>query len=594
MNPSQPHSAQPTSLAAGALPVPEVTTLELASSREDVDQALAELHASKDHWARMDLAGKAALLDELHHDLPQIGAQWVNACLQAKGVPAGGFAEGEEWAVYSGVLRLVRLLRQSLRDIDRHGLPVLPGTPATLTSGQISVPVFPTSALEKMLFPGMRAETWLEPAVRMEELFLLPGSARKDHQPIGQTALVLGAGNMSAIQCADLLHKLFVEEQVVALKMHPVNAYLGPILEQGFKTLIQRGFLRILYGGADLGAYLCDHPLIDAIHLTGSDKTFEGIVFGAGEEGRRRKAEHQPRLAKPITAELGGINPVIIVPGAWSAKEIKRAALMLATWLYSNAGFACLAPRLIVQHRQWPQRQALLDALGQILADTPLRPAYYPGARARHAAFVAAHPEAQLYGTTEADPKVMGEALRWTLIPDVDASNVNDICFKTESFCALLSETSLDAQNASEFLAKATDFLNQNVWGTLVATVLAPDRVRADKQVGTALERAIADLHYGTICINQYSGFVYSLMTTPWGSFPGQEAWDIQSGSGFVNNPFMLRRPHKSIFTAPFQRTDPVTIQNRFAADFCKRYADFQSQPSPSKLIKVFRTAMKG
>ena len=128
----------------------------------------------------------------------------------------------------------------------------------------------------------------------------------------------------------------------------------------------------------------------------------------------------------------------------------------------------------------------------------------------------------------------------------------------------------------------------------MLATVLAPDRVRADKQVGTALERAIADLHYGTICINQYSGFVYSLMTTPWGSFPGQEAWDIQSGSGFVNNPFMLRQPQKSVFTAPFQRTDPVTIQNRFAADFCKRYADFQSQPSPSKLIKVFRTAMKG
>ena len=123
---------------------------------------------------------------------------------------------------------------------------MLPGRPAALASGQISVPTFPTSSLEKMLLAGMRAETWLEPGIPAEDLFVLPGNPRQDRQTVGRVSLVLGAGNISAVQCGDLLHKLFVDGQVVALKTNPVNAYLGPILEQGFKALIQRGFLRIL------------------------------------------------------------------------------------------------------------------------------------------------------------------------------------------------------------------------------------------------------------------------------------------------------------------------------------------------------------
>ena len=427
----------------------------------------------------------------------------------------------------------------------------------------------------------------------MDNLFLLPPSLRQGHKAEGHVALVLGAGNAGVLQCADLLHKLFVEEQVVALKMNPVNSYLGPILEQGFKQLIEREFLRILYGGADVGAYLCGHPLVDTVHLTGSDKTYESIVFGANEEGRRRKAARAPRLTKPVTAELGCVNPVIIVPGKWSTQDIRRAAELLASWLYSNAGFSCLTPRLLIQHRQWPHRQAFLDALGQALAAAPLRAAYYPGAQARHATFVAAHPEARMYGAQGASGDEPEALLPWTLIADVDAGNVNDICFKTEPFCTLLSETALDAPAAADFLARATAFANDTVWGTLTAVLLTPDSVAADKQVGAALDRALADLHYGTVAVNLFTGLAYSLMNTPWGSYPGQDSADIQSGIGFVNNPLMLRQPQKTIFRAPLQRIDPVTLRNPSAGTFGREYAEFQAQPSIARLLRVLRVAMK-
>jgi acyl-CoA reductase-like NAD-dependent aldehyde dehydrogenase len=52
-----------------------------------------------------------------------------------------------------------------------------------------------------------------------------------------------------------------------------------------FSPLISRGFLEFVYGGADVGAYCCQHPLVDSVHLTGSETTFNYIVYGTPEVG---------------------------------------------------------------------------------------------------------------------------------------------------------------------------------------------------------------------------------------------------------------------------------------------------------------------
>ena len=46
----------------------------------------------------------------------------------------------------------------------------------------------------------------------------------------GSVALVLGAGNQTAVACMDILHKLLVDDAVVVCKMNPVNEYLGQYL----------------------------------------------------------------------------------------------------------------------------------------------------------------------------------------------------------------------------------------------------------------------------------------------------------------------------------------------------------------------------
>ena len=54
--------------------------------------------------------------------------------------------------------------------------------------------------------------------------------------------------------------------------------------------------LAIVDGGADVGEYLAHHPRLDAIHLTGSERTYDAVVWGnTPDEQMRRKAEHGRR-----------------------------------------------------------------------------------------------------------------------------------------------------------------------------------------------------------------------------------------------------------------------------------------------------------
>ena len=74
-----------------------------------------------------------------------------------------------------------------------------------------------------------------------------------------------------------------------------------------------------VYGDADAGSYAAHHPAVDDVHITGSVRTHEVIVWGADPvERERRKAINDPLLKKPITSELGNVTPWIIVPGPYS------------------------------------------------------------------------------------------------------------------------------------------------------------------------------------------------------------------------------------------------------------------------------------
>jgi acyl-CoA reductase-like NAD-dependent aldehyde dehydrogenase len=417
------------------------------------------------------------------------------------------------------------------------------------------------------------------------------GMIYRQKERTGKVALVLGAGNVASIGPLDILYKLFMEDQVVLYKTNPVNAYVGPLIEECFRALIEPGYLRVVYGGASEGAYLCNHASVEEIHITGSDKTFDAIVFGTGSQGAQRKAERKPLLQKRVTGELGNVSPVIVVPGPWSQSDLSYQAMHITSMLTNNAGFNCNATRVIIQHADWDQRTALLREVRTALAKVPLRTAYYPGAHERQQAFLAVHPDAEQFGTPE------GKELAWTLIADLDSRQTDDICFTTEAFCGLFGETALTAESVVEYLERAVAFANEDIWGSLNATLLVHPASLKDPQIAEAVERAVANLRYGSIGVNYWAGISFALGVTTWGAFPGHPIYDIQSGNGVVHNNLMFAHPQKSVLRAPFRSTPTPAW---FASEQAKgrkvfpKLVQFEANPSPLKVPGILWAALQG
>lgn len=556
-----------------------------------MDHAVRSVAGAKNAWAAVPPSERVGILGRLLDDFWAVSERWVAASLEAKGIAPGSPASAEEWIAGPYlVLRNLRLLREALADIAARGAPHIPGPVWTRPDQRAVAGVFPASVWDRALFAGVTGEIWMQPGVTAEAVPETQAWAYRAQASSGKTCLVLGAGNVSSIGPMDALYRLFVENHAVVYKAHPVNAYLGPLLAEAFRSLVERDALRIVYGGAAEGSYLCAHQDVDEIHVTGSDKTYEAIVFGPGAEGERRRTERRPLLGKRVSAELGNVSPVIVVPGPWSAGDYRYHAANLVSMLTNNAGFNCNATRVIVTDASWPGRQRLMDEIRALLARVPTRKAYYPGAAARAAEFAVSHSEAERFGA------VADGVLPWTLVSGLTARRSADPCYTTEAFCGLFAETGLESSGVAEFLPRAVEFCNQVLWGTLNATILVHPRSVAEPAAHAALEQAIADLRYGSISINHWAAIAYALGVTTWGAFPGHPPEDIQSGTGIVHNTLMFSRAEKSVVRAPFRvwPTPPWFVTNRAALRLGTRLAAFETRPTLLKTLGIFATALRG
>jgi len=507
------------------------------------------VRAKAKEFARLAPRAKADLLRGILPRIVDASRDWVVAACRAKGIPASAPVAGEEWIAGPMVtVRNVRLLAEGLEAIARSGRLPFGRSARTRADGRVEVDVFPAGPFDSLTSTGFSCKVLLQEGVGRIEAEERQGSFYKKRDPDGEVALILGAGNVSSIPPMDALYKMFVDGAVCVVKMNPVNEWMGPFLEKTFEPLIARDFLRVVYGGADAGGYLSQHPEVDSIHITGSDKTHDLIVWGApGPERDRRKAAKDPLLKKKITSELGNVSPIAFTPGVYSDDELWFQARNLATMVVNNASFNCNAGKMLILPKGWPLKEKLMSLVAKALAQVPPRKAYYPGALERYASLTSGHARVDKFGQATAD------ALSWALIRDVDGSNAHEVLFHAEPFCGILSQTEVGSNDPVEFLAAATTFCNDTLWGTLNATIVVHPRVEKDPAVERALDRAIVDLRYGSVAINHWPALVYGFVTPPWGGHPSATLEDIQSGLGWVHNTFMLEGVDKSVVRGPLR-----------------------------------------
>ena len=522
----------------------EKTTIPPASSQAKLDETIAHLREATWKFATLSIEKRIELTSQMQQDLMKVIPAMVEAGCKAKGIALGTNLEAEEWAAgHWGVVRQLRLIRESLQSIAKTGNTPI-GKIKHTAAGNLAVQVYPNNAIDGILFKDITVDVYMQSDVTEQSLAADRASFyKKPHQ--GKVALVLGAGNIASIGIMDVLTKMFNEGKVCILKMNPVNAYLGPFIEEAFKAAIDQQFLAVVYGGAEVGRHLVYHPKIDEVHLTGSDKTYDQIVWGNnGQEADERRAQNQPLLRKPITAELGNVTPIIIVPGPYTDKEIRFQAEQIATAFTMNASFMCCTAKVLVMPKNWDGSKKFIKALQEACAEIPLRTAYYPGAEDRWQAVVKNRNNVTNIG------KPQSNELPWTFITDLNPDDVHESLFTEESFCSIITSLQVGSADPIEFLQAATEFANNKLWGTLNATLIVHPNTLKDANNNAAFEQAICQLKYGAITVNTFIGLLFCT-GAPWGAHPSSTSSDIQSGAGFVHNTAMLEGIEKAVLRAP-------------------------------------------
>ncbi len=566
------------------------------TSRPELDRAIQELQNQKGRWVSLPAQDKLHLLEETRENLIQSGHLVVDACVQGKHIDPGSPWVGEEWILgpwslaesLNGYIKTIKtLLSGHLAGINRI---------STRSNGQVVAQVFPNSIYDRLILSGFRAEVWMQADITPANLKDNTATLYRQNGHVGKVALVLASGNVSAIPPLDALYRLFALGHVVILKMNPINDYLGPVFETIFQPFIYGGFLRFVYGGADVGEYLSHHPGVDEIHITGNAHTHDLIVFGSGPEGQERKRNNTPALNKPVTSELNCVCPTIIVPGRWNQADIRFQAENVVTMKLNNTGFNCASMQVLILPAKWPQRAEFLNAVRSVITGLPHRDAYFPGAAQRQKAALEAYPGAETFG---------GD-VPYTLITGLDANYSNDYCYTHEFFGPVMSQVDIDGDDTAAYLKNAVDFCNVRLFGTLGATLIAHPTTL--KKFDSDIAEAISALRYGSIGINVWHAMAFLMGQTTWGAYPGQTYADIQSGIGVVRNTFLFEKPQKSVNYGPFfpfprglahgsfsiLPKPPWFITNRTAHITMEKMARFAAKPGIRQLPGIFFAALKG
>ena len=485
-----------------------------------LDKGLAILQSNKERWARLPMVEKIDYLDQTIKQSVEYAEEWVLSSIDAKGLNPQSPLSNEEWigGPYA-FLNWMQYMKKTLNKLISGKSAIGKLKITERPNGQTVARVYPNNFLEKLILSNYYIDVWMKEGVTPKNLEDSVALFYKQHNPKGRVSLVLGAGNVSSIVPLDIFYKLYAEGEVVMIKMNPINDYLGPIFEKIFAPFIENGFIKFAYGGGDVGSYLTHHDDVETIHITGSGRTHDVIVFGGGEEGQRRKSENRPVLTKSISSELGGISPTIVVPGSWSKADFKFQAENIATQKLQNAGHNCIATQVLIMPKEWIGTEKLLHEVEKIITNAESRPAYYPGAEDRQNA-ARQHPKA----------KVLDSGVDRTIIYDVD-THLDEPCFTDEYFSPVLTTVSIPGKDPAAFLLEAVKFANEKLDGTLGANIIIhPKTIKAHK---AALDSAIADLKYGGIGVNTWCALAFLGAGAAWGAYPGHTLDDIQSGNLF-------------------------------------------------------------
>ncbi len=544
----------------------------------DLLAPLDDLDRSQERWTKTSIADRVALVESVGRRMDFVAERWVEAAATEKRFSLDSPAAAEEWL--SGPFAIVaycRALAQTLRRVGAGQNPYHSRAVKVGSDGRAIVEVLPFDWYDYLLLSGYTLEVRMDRSVTPATLAENTASAYRQTPQPGICA-VLGAGNVGSIAPLDVLYKLMAHNQVVILKMSPVNDYLRALLEEVFADLIDGGYVRIVSGGNHVGRELVHHQAVTSVHITGSRATHDALA---------------PGLGKQVTSELGGVSPIIVVPGPWTDADFKYQAAQIATAKLINVGYNCIAPQILVLPANWEGSSRLIEAIGELIDALEPRYPYYPGGEERRAG-VARRPGAVTIG-----------GFPTTILPDLTPGGREE-AFRTEYFGPVLGVVKIDFSDPAYFMQAAVAFANNELDGSLGANlIIHPQTIR---EYQPHFDQAISNLRYGAIAVNTWTALNFLMPRGSWGSFPGNTVESVGSGVGVVHNALLFDRPEKTVGRGPFSPMPrswrhgelhaspppPWSLTSRHGAQTARLLTRFIADPRAARLPPLLRSALSG
>ena len=547
----------------------------MSLTKLDIDRFITTLRTKSKEFNSISNVQLASMLEETISNIKEVSFFWATICSDNKGTTKTP-AEGEEWlgGPFASVLATQYYIKSLTNDDDL--------VEKKYNSEENSYKVFPNSFTERITFPFIDAKVIFNKSMSFEDINKYRGfSKRYDIDP--SITLVLGAGNFSSIPYLDVLYHLITRKSVILLKLNPVNEYLKPVFEKVFQNFIERGYIIVTTGNIDESKYMATHPGINHIHLTGSDKTFEDIVYGRELTEKERKSKSLSKINnKPITSELGNVTPIIIHPGKWSTSDIKYQARKIVTAKLNNNGFNCIAAQVVVLPDGWGQTETLIKFVKHYMSKAKERKAYYPESIERLEKLEKDKGYERVNALSCVTPHLTREIKAYSKF-EIDEVWSSTIYFKK-----------IEYTSVEDFANKAIDYCNDELWGNLGVSVIIKDHDRKFNKHITNLY--IDKLNYGTVAINEWAAIGYIIPQLPWGGFPGNSDNDIQSGQSVVHNSMLFESPLKGVVNTKFRISrnidPPWFVTNKKARRLFKNLTYYQIHNSNINFLKLIFAAL--
>lgn len=186
---------------------------------------------------------------------------------------------------------------------------------------------------------------WTRSRWKLTNLSNFPARTRTTPVPYGVT-LVIGPWNYPFMLSLIPMISSLAAGNTVILKPSEVTVHSSAVMAELINSSFPRELLHVVEGGVEETTELLKQKF-DKIFFTGSTQVGRIVMRAAAE------------LLTPVTLELGGKNPVIVMPDC----HLKRTAQRIAWGKLHNNGQACVSPDHLYVHESI--RDELIREIGK-------------------------------------------------------------------------------------------------------------------------------------------------------------------------------------------------------------------------------------